>query len=364
MRKSFINWQSNYIDWLWNERYQVSVTVFAALLPVIVETIIRFNTGNQCPCCPVSHVLEDCGRYGVCRNYLFQAIFILVTLFVLINNKRKTDDTLRDNKELIANYIERNTLLRIRKCDEKYLAFNVVSVITRQFYVMWIVVWLLWLIYYVGKFSMCFAPQLEVPCLGRYDFSSSVFEQVFDFLSTAAMFGIYLILNTVTTQFEKRSQKNYGLWNGLLFLALLFAIWLSLLLVESNLVVGKLEYSTLFVSVFSTITFVMVLGKLNSNYLQIPPLFLIVMYLYAIIQVYVPFKAPDDSICHLDLRKIPDDISLIFPYATLIGKLFVMLTLCWIVDKKRLIFFIIHKSAALDETPILLDELDSEPVEF
>ncbi len=41
-----------------------------------------------------------------------------------------------------------------------------------------------------------------------------------------------------------------------------------------------------------------------------------------------------------------------------------MLALCWVADKKRLIFFIIHEGVALDETPMLLDELDSDPVEF
>lgn len=364
MKKNVLNWQSKYLDWLWSERYQISVTVFAAMLPAIATKLWDFSNDGKCSCCHVSHAVETCNSMDFCYNYLFQAIFIFVTLFVLVYNKRNTDKTLRDNKELIANYIERNTNKCIKRCDEKYFAFKVVSAITRQFYIMWIVVWLLWLVYYVGMFAICVAPQIETPYIGRHELTYSVFEQVFDFLSTAAMFGIYLILNNVTTQFEKRSQKNYGLWNSLLFLVLLFAIWLSLLLIESSFVVERFQYSTLFVSVFSTITFVLILGKLNSNYLQIPPLFLLVMYLYAIIQAYVPFKTPGHDVCHLNLKYIPDVISYIFPYVTLIGKLFVMLTLCWIVDKKRLIFFIIHKSAALDETPVLLDKLDNEPVEF
>lgn len=362
MKKSILNRQSKYIDWIWGERYQISITLFAAMLPPIIDIILKFFYDGKHTYCPVSLSVAECDGRFACYNYLFQAIFILVTLFVLIHNMRSTNDTLRDNKELIANYIERNTNKRIRRCDEKYFAFKVVSVITRQFYILWIVVWLLWLIYYVGMFSM----HLQF-CTNESPYFG-VFEQVFDFLSTAAMFGIYLVLNTVTTQFEKRSQKDYGLWNGILFLVLLFAIWLSILIIESTpcmlIVSHPYEYSTLFVSVFSTITFVMVLGKLNSNYLQIPPLFLFVLYLYAIIQVYVPFKSDEIIDCFKEVKDIPTAISFILPYATLIGKLFVMLTLCWIVDKKRLIFFIIHKSAAMDETPVLLDELDSEPVVF
>lgn len=365
MSSSILYQYSKYKDWLREGRYQISVTVFSALLSPIVEFFIRlFSTSDKRPCCFGMHPLTDCNDYYVYYSYLFQAIFIFVTLFVLLYNMRYTDVTLRENKSLIANYIERNTNKRIKRCDEKVFAFKVVSVITRQFYILWVVVWVLWLIYYVGKFAMCFPHKMGTLCYSCQEISSSVFELVFDFLSTAAMFGIYLVLNNVTTQFDKRSQKDYGLWNGVLFLVLLFAIWLSILLIESCEIGGRFQYSTLFVSVFSTITFVMVLGKLNSNYLQIPPLFLLVMYLYAIVQAYVPFKSDYNIACVSKVQNIPTAISFILPYATLVGKLFVMLTLCWIVDKKRLIFFVIHKSAAMDETPVLLDELDSKPVEF
>lgn len=353
MKKIVLSRQSKYIDWLWSERYQLSVTVFAALIPMIIKNLLDLSFGGTCLCCPTSNSEVENNSRIFCYNYLFQAIFIFVTLFVLIYNKRNTDDTLRKNKKLIANYIERYTYKRIRKCEEKYMAFNIVSAITRQFYIMWIVVWLLWLIYYMGMYLMCITNKSN-------ELSCQIFGQVFDFLSTAAMFGIYIILNNVTTQFEKRSQKDHGLWNAILFLVLLFTIWISLLLIETN----RPQYSTLFVSAFSATTFVLVLGKLNSNYLQIPPFFLLVMYIYAIFQAYIPFKSSDNIVSVSKVENISKAISFVFPYATFIGKIFVMLTLCWIVDKKRLIFFIIHKSAALDETPVLLDKLDCEPVEF
>ena len=133
MKRSIFNRQSKYIDWIWNERYQVSITLFAALLSPIVEIILKFFADGKCPCCPVGHPLGECNELSVCFNYLFQAIFILVTLFVLIYNMRYTDATLRGNKELIANYIERNTNKHIRRCDEKDFAFGVVSTITKQF---------------------------------------------------------------------------------------------------------------------------------------------------------------------------------------------------------------------------------------
>ena len=351
MRKNSVYFSSPYWHWLWSERYQISVTLFAALLPVIANLISWISNWKNVGSHRISDVLL------VSDNSLFQAIFIFVTLFVLIYNMRKTKECLTKNKELIANYIERNTNRHIRHCKEKYAAFEIVSIISNQFYWAWILVWSFWLIYYVGKTIFMASNNDEA--------SFWTFGQVFDFLSTAAMYGIYLILNTATTKFESRAQKNYGLWNGAILLLLLFAIWISLITFVNPC--GQThQYSELFVSAFSTISFVLVLGKLNSNYLQIPPLFLFIMYLYAIFQAYVPFRS--DFIIRLEDKNLTvfscKVIGIVVPYATIIGKLFVMLTLCWIVDKKRLIFFIIHKSAALEETPVLLDKLDSEPVEF
>lgn len=348
MRKSLFNRESKYIDWLFNQRYQISVTIFAALLPTIISALARiFGAGHEgCSCCGYSNY-DNLGIHCIFITYnsAFQAILIFVALLLLINNMWRTNNMLKSNKELIANYIERNTNRRIRNCNEKMEAFEIVSNITKQFYIVWIVVWLLWLIYYTGDAFI----NPVTNCGKEKEPATNViiFHQVFDFLSTVAMFVIYLILNNVTTKIRQRTQDS-GIWHGLLILILAFSVWISLLLKMDANATGP----QLFMAVFSSMSFVLVLGKLNSNYLQVPPLFLLGMYFYAIAQAFIPFKSNGNLIQE------------VLPYATFIGKIAVILTLCWIVDKKRLIFFIIHKSAALDETPVLLDELDSEPVEF
>lgn len=351
MRKSLFNKESKYIDWLFNQRYQISVTIFAALLPTIISALARIFGADHKGCCCFGY--SDSGNDGIhcifmTYNSAFQAIFIFVALLLLINNMWRTNNMLKSNKELIANYIERNTNRRIRNCNEKNEAFEIVSDITKQFYIMWIVVWLLWLVYYTGDAFV--NPITDCGKNQKPETNVIIFHQVFDFLSTVAMFVIYLILNNVTTKIKQRTQ-DYGIWHGLLILILAFSVWISLIL-KMDVNAADPQLHSLFMAVFSSMSFVLVLGKLNSNYLQVPPLFLLGMYFYAIAQAFIPFKNNNNL------------IQAVLPYATFIGKIAVILTLCWIVDKKRLIFFIIHKSAALDETPVLLDELDSEPVEF
>lgn len=340
-KKTLFGFSSNYIDWFLNERYQISVTIIAAILPTFVTSIYHdVPNGTSLVMLFKNH------------NSLFQAIFIAFTLFVLIFNMNRTKKMLKDGKNLIESYIERNTNRGNKRCDEKNFSFIVVSNIVTQFYIMWIVVWILWFAYYFGTFLLT---------LGGKNIENHiiVFQQIFDFLSSIALFIIYIILTKVTTKRKERADGDESLWYCVLFLVLISIIWLVLMfnMCSDSSYKNSLsyQYCSLLVSAFSAISFVLVLGKLNSNYLQIPGLFLCTMYIYAIVQAYIPFQ---------DLGIGGDIIERLTPFATFIGKVFVMLTLCWMVDKKRLIFFIIHKIATIDEAPSMLDELDSDPVEF
>ena len=341
---------NDFVRWLFKERYQILITLFAAILPTILTIVVESVFTNDLT---VSGLISLFRKNGS----LIQSLFIFITLFVLVNNMVRTNKTLEETKELVVSYIEKNTSKRYRSDKEKYYTFDIVSTTVKQFYIMWIVVWVFWFIYYTGSFIM--GSQDD----GQSSASIRVFNLTFDFLSSSAIYIIYLILTDVTVKIEERRANGHlQLWYGSLLWILIFSVWLSLLVKmlssQSNYEV-MYQYNNLLMSAFSSVSFVLVLGKLNSNYLQIPRVFLFIMYAYAIIQAYVPFRE-----CTQKLSEVGSIINGILPFATLIGKVFVMLALCWVADKKRLIFFIIHESVALDETPMLLDELDSDPVEF
>ena len=316
---------NDFVRWLYKERYQILITLFAAILPTILAIVVESLSSNHFT------VSELTGLFRK-NSSLIQALFIFITLFVLVNNMVRTSKTLEETKELVVSYIEKNTSKRYRSDKEKYYSFDIVSTTVKQFYIMWIVVWIFWFIYYTGSFIM-----------GNQDDSHDsasirVFNLTFDFLSSSAIYIIFLILTDVTVKIEERKANGHlQLWHGSLLWILIFSVWLSLLvkmLSSQSNYESMYQYNNLLMSAFSSVSFVLVLGKLNSNYLQIPRVFLLVIYAYAIIQAYVPFRE-----CTQKLSDIGNIISGILPFMTLIGKVFVMLALCWVADKKRLIFF-------------------------
>ena len=358
MKKTRAYIENEFLRWMIEQRFQIGITLLAAVLPNILMLIFQERDIHS-----IYDILEGFERH----SDLYQSLFIFITLFILINNMVKTDSKLPDLKEYIANYVERNTVKRYSSDREKYFTYDIVSATVKQFYVSWIIVWVFWFIFYTGN-SIIVRPDSRI---------AVAFQLTFDFLNSSAIYVIYLILTDVTVKIEERKTNGrVQLWLGSLLWIIIFAILLALLI---NMLSGddgsrRMEYfNRLLVSAVSAFSFVLMLGKLNSNYLQIPRPFLLGMYIYAIFQAYIPFAVdtPPDHFKNMtqgsllegivDLGKI---INKIIPYVTLIGKVFVMLTLCWIADKKRLIFFIIHESVAMDEAPMLLDELDSDPVEF
>lgn len=334
------------MQWLVAERYQILITLLAAILPSILTSL-----GQQ----GGSLSFNNFGEIFVNNNNIFQSLFIFITLFVLVSNMSRTNRILEDLKEFIESYVERNTGKRYHLNGEKYFTYNIVSATVKQFYIVWIIVWVFWFIYYTGNFIFVDNDSISV----------RTFNLTFDFLSSTGIYIIYLILTDVTVKIEERKANGrFKLWLGSLYWIIIFAVWLALI-VNMNSYHSEVEsqmyhYNSLLMSVFSSLSFVLVLGKLNSSYLQIPRPFLLGMYVYAIFQAYVPF-ADEDCKSENVLGYL---VQIAMPYATLLGKVIVMLSLCWIADRKRLIFFIIHESVAMDETPRLLDELDSDPVEF
>ena len=136
--------------------------------------------------------------------------------------------------------------------------------------------------------------------------------------------------------------------------------------------------------IFSTFTFVLMLGKLNSFYLQIPIILNIMVYLYAIAQIFAPLSLLATGWENLrgnfvittmpfevhgkevDYRKFDvvvsspciskviqaglDKIHISFLCLTLIGKMCLAYVIFWTVYKSRFIYFVVTKSMALTET--------------
>jgi len=233
----------------------------------------------------------------------------------------------------------------------------------RYFYIAWLVVWFLWLAYYLGNYFLAYQDNDDL---------KFGYRQIVNFMNSSAMFGVYNIIGNASISMEKRLNSFTSYWFSLFGWFILFICCIVGILIDVNnpyTTIGLRAHSCVIVlnAMFSIITMVLVLGKLNSVYLQIPRLFMWGLYFYAAIQAYTPLL--ESSYDTPFLSGVCDDLLVkvviaMLPYITLLGKVFLMLVLCWVVDYKRLIFFVIHRSVTIDQTPRLLNELNRNHVSF
>lgn len=353
---------NSFWEWLKKEKYSVSVTLFAAIIPSIITYVISLisifqeeaqnsEKGNLC-LCRKAFILSD-----IDVSNIIQFFFIFITLFVLVYYQSRTRKDLVQCKAYIIKYIKKNTNRKLKNTSDAESAYELVKTSVIQFYRFWIIVWLLWMAYYLGGsiFSLAHSQTIQD--------GWNIYGKIFDFLNSTALLLIYIVLENITVHTEIRRNEDKSItWYGILFWFVIFVLFLVLLIFEA-IDVGDIygRINAILVSSFAAMVFVMVLGKLNSHYLQVPRVFMMVMYFDAIIQMYNPFieiKVEYESLTFIQY------IQYVVPVVTLVGKVCLMLTLCWMVNKKRLIFFIIHRSAAMEITQNLMSELDQEPVEF
>lgn len=166
------------------------------------------------------------------------------------------------------------------------------------------------------------------------------------------MFCVYLILNDVTVDISNRCGEHYpNLYWSTVGIGFLFIVCLAFYITYlSNPLCSVFQlYVKVILSAFGCISFVLVLGKLNSIYLNIPRLFMFPLYIYAVAQAYSFFffngkieeyeKTPYYSLINV--------IHVIYPWILSIGKVILLITLSWILYKQRLIYYIVHRSLSM-----------------
>lgn len=296
------------------------------------------------------------------QNYLFQSFFVLASLYVLIRIRKSIMKDLENSKEQIKQYIKKNCGLKIYD-DNKTIesAFKTVYWTVSQFFYAWLAVWLMWLMYYVGELVLW-------NCLGNLGNSYNVYimniyQHVFDFLNSTAMFAIFIILTSVTVNYRERTKnrEDNTFWESILIWTILFIIFMAGIIIEDYSPWSPYaQIMPFYISLVSTITFVIVLGKLNSFYLRIPSLFLFILYVYAITQAYIPFQKLGVE----NNEWLKTFLGYAIPYITLLGKIVLMLTISWISVQRRFLFYVIHRSTTIDKADELLSELNKDNVSF
>ncbi len=344
----------------WYNQYkdQILWTVIGAILSTLLGIICEYYfTGESKR--PFNAV--DFFKLTPQLNHFVQTLVIMISLVKLISIRRSILKDLESPNYIIDYLIDNCNIVRYSEDDDN-TRLRIITKTVSQFYNGWILVWLLWLAYYMGNFLLVLIDNGGIPIThkteGINNISQIIYSQIFDFLTSLTLLFIYIILNYPTVELSKRGFENdIFIKNCPIFIGIIVMFIIGLIHEAQVATIDDLELPNLIsvsLSIFSALSFILVLGKINSNYLRIPKWFIVSMYVYAIIQCYVPL-----SQVHFgkDLFSI-SLIDVLIPYITLCGKVIVFLSLSWLGFEKRFIFFVIHKSTEMDNIPSQLAELN------
>lgn len=364
-------------SWYHEDKKDILWTVVGAVLSTILGLLCQdwFNIKPS----PVNEPYEDFINlipYGkrlisfICMsdlaNYGIQSAFIFIALCILIHGRTHTLREIR-NEDQITDYILQNCNVRTFNNADNHIRYKIIEKATRDFHTFWIIVWAIWFAYYFGNFCFCLIEEFAkskptTPPNLQFRLAScqTIYSQTLDYISSTVLLLIYGVLTNLTLKKKDLDEESSNLWVGgifLVFLTIGFVVgvinetlfWKDVDSIHINVVSVAL-------SVYAAISLILVLGKITSNYLRIPTFFLICMYFYAVIQCYIPFRNESNTPSAYFYA--------IVPYLTLFGKVFILLSLCWMSYQKRLIFFLIHRRSAMESIPRLLSNLNRELVNY
>ena len=157
----------NLKNWWKAEKYNILLTIFAALIPLMISWGIGWAQSaiNDAD----THIIKrgvETERFwwamGEKANYAVQTVFIGITLFVLIRTRHATTKELDNSKGQIMLYILKNCSLKDYNNESREKTYSNVKDMVRYFYIAWLVVWFLWLAYYLGNYFLAYQENDEV----------------------------------------------------------------------------------------------------------------------------------------------------------------------------------------------------------
>lgn len=361
--KSFI-YQALGIEskWLDSEKVNIFITAIIPALIGLVSAVIS--------------IIENRSIYSIgdfLKNDIFinsmQLVVISCTIYVIFRNRRKIIVTKMMDLRL-SSYIREKCNLRDQSDDGINSFMAVIKKTMNQFFYTWVALWMILFIYYSG--NLFFAIFKEVGFANIYEEVAKLiingYNNLFNYLSSTAIFLVFIILNSVTVLINERKK---GL--GLIYSVILIVIFGCVILLPTlysfslfGMSYFKMQLAiTIILGFYSAFSFVLVLGKLNSNSSLYIPRFLIYgLYVYAIAQMFqflFTFMIIKDYCwgTFVEFYNFLLDIELVFKYITLVGKVFLSLSLLWIVSDSKIIYFVILQSQALIEAAYRKDVFDT-----
>lgn len=356
--------EERFFVWLRHQRFTVILAVFCACIPFILEVVGKWP--NWIP--------KDI-QFNYVSN-ICNIIFVFGCLLILANSDFLLNKDRDDKSKRILMYVKKkfggNSLMHLE--GEKNL-FKRMEKSFRQFYYSWITVWIIWLILYVEKFI--YMLNLDNNSLS-FSKNEYFFENTLNLINSFAMFFIYMVI-TISTVDKKTPANNLRqMYQFIIILSFLGACCilfdrysLFIGLSNENLYYEYQFYIHLFIGVIASMSMMAVLGRLNSSYLNIPQWLIICLYFYAALQMLYPFTILGDWIDKFsnqyvystndDSKKIENSLKMIedgIYICAFLGKICLFLTIRWVMQKKRFLFYLINKAHCLEESDDMLIEFN------
>lgn len=337
------------MEWVSAERVNIMLTaVLPTLLGVIGVLVQAFGTKLA--------IIKDAISNGI-FTHAMQLFLIVSTLYVLYKmGDRQYFDQNRENH--LRDYIINEANMHDKGPESMDIVVKIIKNTVSGFYKRWKMLWLFFLVYYAGNLFFLILEKLVKHNQFVLSMVNNVFNNVLNYASSCAMFTIFMVLNTATVSKQEKDIYRYGLTSSYIFMGafgclILFPTLFSLSLSESLYYCFQMGISFV-LSIYSALTFVFLLGKLNSTYLHIPRMIFYGLYFYAIAQMFqfllVDEKAISSICLPCGINDYMDRMLIGFQYITFIGKILLALVLIWIMYGSRFICFIVQHSIEISET--------------
>ena len=364
-RKSFIFQvlgMENESKWLHSEKVNIFITAFIPTFVGLITSFISFF--DETP----ENSLKKLLMSDVFINSM-QLVVIACTLFVIFRIRRKILVTTMMGQRL-SSYIKEKCNLRDHSEGNVKYFMLIIGKTMKHFYYAWIALWTVFFVYYSG--SLCFVLLNSFQFENyHYDVAQLIingYNNFFNYLSSTAMFMIFIILNSPTVKVKDRRNRR-GLIYGI-FLIVIFGCLILLPTIFSFSLFGMSYFKlqlliTIVLGFYSAFSFVLFLGKLNSNSnLNTPRFIFYGLYIYALVQMFqflFTFTIVKDYCWGTFVEFIVylNKVEIIFKYITLIGKVCLSLTLLWIVFDSKIIYHVIQESQANTEMEYRKDVFDT-----
>lgn len=320
------------------------VSLVLSLVPYAMSVLLKIDFGD-----------------GGLMFSIAQVIFTLSALIVI--SYRYTSYTLKvlSSENALKDYIECECRYRQTADNTSDQACRIVRKTLEQFFTVWKFIWLAWMMYYIVETYYWTSLMDRNNCV-HVAVVSGILDLI-DFLGSAAMLALYVVLNDYTVDRRVRASSfNSAMFvSGIVscvvfvFCFLFFTKYMSN--PRANFIYAL--YCRVLLSSFGCISFVLVLGKFNSHYLQIPRIMIMPLYLYAVVQAF-SFLVGDLESSEKDIyfKPLTEIANRVVPWITIIGKIVLLVALSWMLNNKRIIFFIVRRSLSMTEVKEQLSEFN------